>query len=249
MSLRWSSSPVGKIKIFIFTRSYFGWLTQNSPLNWLNKSINSIFCQRSLWMPQRKTISMNLLSTQFMNGPSRERQSPWLKSFGTKRKPRIPFIAVFKAAIPSQNLPLLFRAGGTQGGHGGQRAGGQRGRGAKYHKDFCSTRNKNCFFKSPSISSSPPNFWTFRRHCYYKAWPCSCTMMHWFSLRFKFQVAHLSSNKYCNFSVKAYNIKLVESFGRPAQWVHHSQSRGHSTTMWTEFWHFLTSPAWTVFIP
>ena len=97
-------------------------------LNWLNNSIDSIFCQRSLWMPHRKTIAMNLLSTQFMNGSSRERQSPWLKSFGTTRKPRIPFIAVFKAAIPSQNLPLLFRAGETLGGNGGRRAGGQRGR-------------------------------------------------------------------------------------------------------------------------
>ena len=36
MSVRWSSSPVGKIIFFffiIFTRSYLGWLTQNSPLN------------------------------------------------------------------------------------------------------------------------------------------------------------------------------------------------------------------------
>ena len=37
MSLGWSSSPVGKKGFFTFTTSYFGWLTQNSPLKraWL----------------------------------------------------------------------------------------------------------------------------------------------------------------------------------------------------------------------
>ena len=54
-----------------------------------------------------------------------------------------------------------------------------------------------------------------------------------------------------------FNISFESEFGNPLfetlekQNVFNFQLRGHSTTTWTEFFHFLTPhpPAWTVFIP
>ena len=54
---RCTSCPVGKIKIFfIFTRSYFAWLAENSPLN---SFLNTVSHLQHLQVPPKNHINQN----------------------------------------------------------------------------------------------------------------------------------------------------------------------------------------------